>query len=110
MGDDWPRRGSRLDLTDLTREHLARTCFYWGGSFRLAEPVPLRQPPEHIMSMTQHKVDVWIHLHWLFLRVRGRGPRRVARHAFRLDRMARFLTRAIKRHFGVVTAIDPLPM
>ena len=54
-------------------------------------------------------VNVWIHLHWQFLRVPGRGPRRVARHVFRLDRMARFLRRAIERHYGVVTAVDPPP-
>ncbi len=54
-------------------------------------------------------VNVWIHLHWLYLRVPGRGPRRVLRAAFRLDRMMRFLTRAIERHYGVVTAVDPPP-
>ena len=54
-------------------------------------------------------VNVWIHLHWQFLRVPGRGPRRVARWVFRLDRLARFLTRAIERHYGVVTAVDPPP-
>ena len=52
-------------------------------------------------------LNVWISLHWLFLRVRGRGPARVVRAAFRLDRMARFLTRAIERFYGVVTTIDP---
>ena len=54
-------------------------------------------------------VNVWICLHWLYLRVAGRGPRRVARARLRLDRMARFLTRAIERHYGVITAVDPPP-
>ncbi len=55
-------------------------------------------------------VNVWIGLHWHCLRLPGRGPRRVARWRFRLDRMARFLTRAIERYYGVVTAVDlPAP-
>ena len=62
-----------------------------------------------LMGLALLLVNVWIHLHWHFLRVPGRGPRRVARHLFRLDRMARFLTRAIERHYGVITAVDPLP-
>ena len=52
-------------------------------------------------------INRWIWLHWQFLRVPGRGPRRVVRAWFRLDRMARFVTRAIERHYGVVTAVDP---
>jgi len=34
----------------------------------------------------------------------------VARWRFRLDRMARFLTRAIERFYGVVTVVDPAPI
>ena len=52
-------------------------------------------------------LNVWISLHWLFLQIPGRGPARVARANFRLDRMTRFLTRAIERYYGVVTTIDP---
>lgn len=52
-------------------------------------------------------VNEWIQLHWQFLPVAGRGPRHVARQTFRLDRMARFLTPAMERYYGVVTADDP---
>jgi IS4 transposase len=63
-----------------------------------------------LMGVALLIVTMWIRLHWLFLRLRGRGPRRVARWRFRLDRMRRFLTRAIERFYGVVTVVDPIPI
>jgi len=60
-----------------------------------------------LMGLALLVLNVWIDLHWLFLRIPGRRPARVARAAFRLDRMTRFLTRAIERYYGVVTTIDP---
>ena len=62
-----------------------------------------------LMGVALLLINIWIRLHWQFLRRPGRGPRRVARGRFRLDRLARFLTRAIERHYGVVTAVDPPP-
>jgi hypothetical protein len=62
-----------------------------------------------LMGVALLIVNMWICLHWLFLRLSGRGPRRVARWRFRLDRMSRFLTRAIERFYGVVTAVAPAP-
>ena len=63
-----------------------------------------------LMGLALLIVNVWISLHWLCLQLPGRGPRRVARGRFRLDRMVRFLTRAIERYYGVVTAVDlPAP-
>ena len=85
------------------------------SSYRVMEQVRARTTSPSaglrflLMGLALVIVNVWIRLHWLFLRVPGRGPRRVARHALRLDRLARFLTRAIERHYGVVTAVDPLP-
>lgn len=55
-------------------------------------------------------VNMWIRLHWLFLRLPGSGARRVARWQFRFDRMRHFLTRAVERFYGVVTAIDLSPI
>src|SRR5919199_5453421 len=46
-------------------------------------------------------------LPWLYLRVPRRGRRRVPRHLFRLDGMARFLTRATDRQQGGMTAVAP---
>jgi hypothetical protein len=51
--------------------------------------------------------NVWIPLHWLYLRVPRRGRPCVARHLFRLDGMARFLTRAADRQQGGMTAVAP---
>ena len=85
------------------------------SSYRLMEQVRARTTSPNaalrfvLMGVALLIVNVWIGLHWHYLRVPGRGPRRVARYAFRLDRMTRFLTRAIERHYGVVTAVDPPP-
>jgi len=62
-----------------------------------------------LMGIALLIVNMWIRLHWLYLRVPGQGPRRVAREYFRLERMTRFLTRAIERMYGVVSAVDPPP-
>jgi hypothetical protein len=85
------------------------------SSYRLMEQVRARTTSPSpalrflLMALALLLVNVWIRLQWVHLRVVGRGPRRVARWRFRLDRMARFLTRAIERYYGVVTAVDPPP-
>jgi putative transposase len=82
------------------------------SSYRLIEQVRARTTSRSpalrflLLGLALLIVNMWIRLHWLYLRVPGRGPRRVARWRFRLDRMTRFLTRAIERHYGVVTAVD----
>ena len=63
-----------------------------------------------LMGVALLIVNMWIRLHWLFLRLPGRGPRRVARWRFRFERMRGFLTRAIERYYGVITAVDPAPI
>jgi putative transposase len=84
--------------------------------YRLMEQVRARTTSPNpalrflLMGVALLIVNMWIRLHWLFLRLPGPGPRRVARWRFRLDRMARFLTRAIERVYGVVTVVDPAPI
>jgi putative transposase len=51
--------------------------------------------------------NIWIALHWRYLRRRGSGPRRVARQHFTLAQMAHFLVHAIEAIYGVVTVIGP---
>src|ERR687886_417240 len=51
--------------------------------------------------------NVWIPLHWLHLRVPRRGRPCVARHLFRLDGMACFLTRPAARRYGGMTTVAP---
>ncbi len=83
------------------------------SSYRLMEQVRARTTSPNaalrfmLMRVALLVVNMWIRLHWQFLRIPACGPRRVARWRFRLDRMARFLTRAIERYYGVVTVVDP---
>ena len=83
--------------------------------YRLMEQVRARTTSPNpalrflLMGVALLIVNMWIRLHWLFLRLSGRGPRRVARWHFRLERMRGFLTRAIERFYGVVTAVAPAP-
>jgi Transposase DDE domain len=83
------------------------------SSYRLMEQVRARTSTPNpavrflLMGLALLIVNMWIRLHWLFLRIPGPGPRRVAHWTFRLDRMARFLTRAVERFYGVVSAVEP---
>jgi hypothetical protein len=63
-----------------------------------------------LMGVALLIVNMGIRLHWLFLRLPGRGPRRVARWRFRLERMRGFLTHAIERYYGIITAVDLAPI
>lgn len=83
------------------------------SSYRLMEQVRARTTSPNpalrfmLMGVALLIVNMWIRLHWLFLRLPGRGPRRVAYWSFRLDRMSRFLSRAVERFYGVVSAVEP---
>ena len=85
------------------------------SGYRLMEAVRARTTSPNpalrflLMGVALLIVNMWIRLHWLFLRLPRGGPRRVARWRFRLDRMRRLLTRAIERFYGVITAVDPSP-
>ena len=86
------------------------------SGYRLMEQVRARTTSTNpalrflLMGVALLIVNMWIRLHWLFLRLPGRGSRRVARWRFRLDRMRCFLTRAIERFYGVITAVDLAPI
>jgi putative transposase len=85
------------------------------SGYRLMEQVRARTTSPNpalrflLMGIALLIVNMWIRLHWLYLRLPGQGPRRVARARFRLERMTRFLTRAIERVYGVISAVDPPP-
>jgi hypothetical protein len=84
--------------------------------YRLMEQVRARTTSPNpalrflLMGIALLIVNMWIRLHWLFLRLSGRGPRRVARWCFRLERMTRFLIHAIERFYGVVSTLEPVPI
>ncbi len=50
-------------------------------------------------------VNVWITLRWRFCQIPRRGGRKIDNKRFDLQRMARFLQRAIERIYGVVDVI-----
>ena len=60
---------------------------------------------------TNHRIfgrsSIWIALHWRYLRVRGSGPRRVARQHVPLERLAHFLRHAVEAIYGVVSLVHP---
>jgi putative transposase len=51
--------------------------------------------------------NIWIALHWRYLRVCGSGPRRVARQHLTLERVAHFLRHAVEAIYGVVSVVHP---
>lgn len=51
--------------------------------------------------------NIWIALHWRYLRRPGSGPRRVARHYFTLAQLAYFLCRAVEAIYQVLSTVDP---
>jgi Transposase DDE domain len=99
----------------LVRRHYRRRFGIESG-YRLMEQVRARTTSLNpalrflLIGVALLIVNMWIRLHWLFLRLPRRGSRRVARWRFRLDRMRGFLTRAIERYYGVITAVDPAPI
>jgi hypothetical protein len=106
--------GSGEPLLHVRRRYRRRFGIETG--YRLIEQVRARTTSPNpalrfvLMGVALLIVNMWIRLHWLYLRLPGRGPRRVARWRFRFDRMRGFLTRAIERFYGVSSAVDPAPI
>jgi putative transposase len=90
---------------------LYRRRFGIETGYRLMEQVRARTTTNQaavrflFMGLALLLINIWIALHWLFLRRRGPGPRRVAREQFTLERMARFLSRAVEAIYGVVSVV-----
>jgi putative transposase len=83
------------------------------SSYRLLEQVrgrtTVRYPALRFLWMAIALIlgNIWIALHWRYLRRRGSGPRRVARWHFTLTQLAQFLRRAIEHIYGAISIIDP---
>jgi putative transposase len=58
-----------------------------------------------LMGVALVLVNVWIALQWTHCRLRGSGPRRIARGLFTLDRMLHFLIQAVEAQYGVVSEV-----
>jgi putative transposase len=92
---------------------LYRRRFGIESSYRLMEQVRIRTTSNNpavrflYMAVALLLGSIWIALHWTYLRVRGSGPRRVASQYLRLDRLRRFLTRAVEAIYGTLAVLEP---
>jgi len=50
-------------------------------------------------------LNVWVHLRWLFTQVPRRGYRWLDTQRFQLNRLVKFIIRALERHYGCVQGI-----
>jgi hypothetical protein len=102
-----------LDMTPRQVRKAYRRRFGIESSYRLLEQVRGKTTAHNAalrflwMGIALLIGNIWIALHWKFLRRRGSGPRRVARKAFILPCMLQFLRRAIEAIYGVISIIDP---
>lgn len=104
-----------LRVSDSLRQ--VRECyrgrFGIDTSYRSMEQVRARTTSQNpalrflLMGLAVVLLNVWVALQWTYLRVRGSGPRRAAGHHFTLERMARFLSRAVEAVYGVLSCVDP---
>lgn len=101
------------DLTPRQVRKAYRRRFGIESSYRLLEEVRGRTTSHNAalrflwMGIALILGNLWIALHWKYLRRRGSGPRRVLREAFILPCLAKFLRRAIEAIYGVISIIDP---
>jgi IS4 transposase len=85
------------------------------SSYRLMEQARARTSSPNaalrflLMGLALFLVNMWLRCHWLYLRVRGAGPRRVARKRFRFDRLLHFLSRAVERLYGTLSTVSLPP-
>jgi hypothetical protein len=83
------------------------------SSYRLLEQVRIKTTSNNAafrflcLAVALLLNNIRIALHWLHLRVPGAGPRRVADKLLTLERLARFLLRAIQAIYGVIDIIKP---
>ncbi len=101
------------NLSLRTVRKLYRRRFGIESSYRMMEKVRGRTTSHNaalrflFMGLALLILNIWIALHWIYLRIKGRGPRRVARQYFRLDRMTHFLSRAVEAIYSAVSLVDP---
>ena len=105
-----------LHMPDLALRNvrkLYRRRFGIESSYRMMEKTRARTTSHNValrflfMGLALLILNVWIALHWIYLRIRGPGPRRVARRYFRQDRMLHFLSRAVEQIYSTVTMVNP---
>ena len=58
-----------------------------------------------VLALSFVLLNVWLHLRWRFTQVARRGRRWLDTRRFPLTRFAKFLRRALERHYGYVHVI-----
>ena len=108
-----------LDLSPRQVRKLYRRRFGIETSYRCAGQVrgwtTSRNPAYRfvLIGLSFFLLNVWLHLRWLFTQVPRQGHRRLDLERFQLNRFARFIVRALERHYGFVHTITapaiPIP-
>ena len=108
-----------LDLSPRQARKLYRRRFGIETSYRCAGRVrgwtTSRNPAYRfvLIGLSFFLLNVWLHLRWLFTQVPRQGHRRLDLKRFHLPRFARFIARALERHYGFVHTITapatPIP-
>ncbi len=100
-----------LDLSPRQARRLYRRRFGIESSYRCASQVrgwTTSPNPAYrflLLALGFFLLNVWVHLRWLFTQVPRRGGRWLDTRRFQLARMARFIIRALERHYGCVHEI-----
>ncbi|MBU2249745.1 MAG: transposase [Gammaproteobacteria bacterium] len=100
-----------LDLSPRQVRRLYRRRFGIETSYRCASKVrgwTTSSNPTYrflLMALGVLLVNVWVILRWLFTQLPRRGGRKLDVRRFQLDRFAKFILRALQRHYGCVHQI-----
>ena len=103
-----------LDLSPRQARRLYRRRFGIESSYRCAGQVrgwTTSNNPAYrfvLIALAFILLNVWIHLRWLFTQVPRRGRRWLNTKCFQLARLAKFIIRALERHYGCVQEITAL--
>lgn len=98
------------------RFYRVATAYVTLNGLRLTLAVHFALPEETIVSVLEALLNrvmalafflrnVWLHLRWLFTRMLRRGCRWLDTRRFQLGRLAKFVARALERHYGCVHEI-----
>lgn len=100
-----------LDLSPRQVRRLYRRRFGIETSYRCAGKVrgwTTSPNPAYrflLMALGVLLVNIWVLLRWLFTQLPRRGGRKLDLRRFQLDRFAKFILRALQRHYGCVHQI-----
>jgi putative transposase len=101
-----------LDLSPRQVRRLYRRRFGIESSYRCANQVrgwTTSPNPAYrflLMALAFFLLNVWMILRWLFTQLPRRGGRRLDTTQFQLSRFAKFIVRALERHYGFVRSIS----